>query len=102
MVKLSDPELFLHLKNSIENQLDWGETAHWSTADFEKLSDKIQEKTGVILSVSTLKRIFGRIDYQSKPALTTLNTLARYVDHEDWRAFRNAYAQKYIAGAGIA
>lgn len=96
MVKLSDPELFLHLKNSIENQLEWGETAHWSTADFEKLSDKIQEKTGVILSVSTLKRIFGRIDYQSKPALTTLNTLARYVDHEDWRAFRNAYAQKYI------
>lgn len=96
MIKSSHPELFQHLKNSIENKLEWGETSNWSTADFEKLSEKIQEKTGVILSISTLKRIFGRIDYQSKPALTTLNTLAQYLGYEDWRAFRNAYVQKEI------
>ncbi len=101
MIKPSHPELFQHLKNSIENKLEWGETANWSTADFEKLSDKIQEKTGVILSVSTLKRIFGRIDYQSKPALTTLNTLAQYLGYEDWRAFHNAYAQKEIPQAQV-
>ncbi|MBB1646642.1 hypothetical protein [Sphingobacterium sp. UME9] len=97
MIKSSHPELFQHLKNSIENKLEWGETSNWSTADFEKLSEKIQEKTGVILSISTLKRIFGRIDYQSKPALTTLNTLAQYLGYEDWRAFRNAYVQKEIS-----
>lgn len=96
MFKSSHPELFQHLKDSIENKLEWGETANWSTADFEKLSEKIQEKTGVILSVSTLKRIFGRIDYQSKPALTTLNTLAQYLGYEDWRAFRNAHVQQEI------
>jgi hypothetical protein len=97
MIESSHPELFQHLKNSIENKLEWGETSNWSTSDFEKLSEKIQEKTAVILSISTLKRIFGRIDYQSKPALTTLNTLAKYLDYEDWRAFRNAYVQKEIS-----
>ncbi|MGE8293870.1 MAG: hypothetical protein ACN6ON_19415, partial [Sphingobacterium sp.] len=94
MVGSSQHEMFHHLKESIENQLEWGETTSWSTADFEKLSEKIQEKTGVILSVSTLKRIFGRVDYQSTPSLTTLNTLAQFIDYEDWRTFRNSCAHK--------
>lgn len=94
MVGSTQPEVFQILKESIENQLEWGETAGWSTADFEKLSEKIQEKTGVILSVSTLKRIFGRVDYQSTPSLTTLNTLAQFIDYEDWRAFRNSCDHK--------
>lgn len=89
MIGLEQSELFKYLKESIENHLEWGETGSWSTSDFEKLSVKIQEKTGVMLSVSTLKRIFGRVDYQSTPSLTTLNTLAKFVDYEDWRAFRN-------------
>jgi len=93
MVVSSDSELFQNLKASIEKQLEWGETANWSTADFEKLSEKIQEKTGVMLSVSTLKRVFGRVDYQSRPSLTTLNTLAQYIGYEDWRAFRHVCAR---------
>jgi hypothetical protein len=77
------------LKTLISSQLQWGTSDQWSNYDFEKLADAVAERTGVTLSVSTLKRIFGRVSYQSAPSLTTLNTLARFVGFEDWRAFTN-------------
>lgn len=75
------------LKAQIETQLKWGASELWSNYDFEKLSDAIAEKTGVSLSVSTLKRIFGKVQYKSKPALNTLNALAQFLDYSDWRDF---------------
>jgi hypothetical protein len=72
----------------IEEKLGWEDGARWSTHDFETLGTRIQEATGVSLSIATLKRIWGKIRYDSKPTPTTLNTLARYVGYEDWRDFR--------------
>src|SRR3990170_1502218 len=82
------------LKSLIAAQLEWGESDQWSNYDFEKLADRVAEKTGVTLSVSTLKRIFGRINYGSAPSLTTLNTLARFTGFEDWRSFTNALIEE--------
>lgn len=64
----------------------------WNTEDFENLSDKIFDKTGVRLSVSTLKRIWGRVNYNSSPSLSTLNTLARFLDYGNWRDFEQKNA----------
>lgn len=75
------------LKIQIESQLQWGESSVWNNYDFEKLSEQIVEKTSVSLSVSTLKRIFGKVSYKSEPSLTTLNALAQFLDYEDWRDF---------------
>ena len=77
----------LALKTQIERQVNWGESAAWSNYDFEKLSEQISQKTGVTLSVSTLKRIFGKVNYKSEPSLTTLNALAQFINYNDWRAF---------------
>ncbi len=82
------------LKNQIEDKLQWGQSEQWNNYDFEKFSEKVAEKTGVTLSVSTLKRIFGRVNYQSEPSLTTLNTLAQFADYEDWRAFTNSLQEQ--------
>ncbi|HZY78984.1 MAG TPA: hypothetical protein VFE50_05635 [Cyclobacteriaceae bacterium] len=75
-------------KSQIEENLGWGDSSRWHTQDFEKLSDNIREKTGVTLSIATLKRLWGKIRYDSKPTPTTLNTLAQYLDYENWRSFR--------------
>jgi len=75
-------------KTQIEQNLGWGDSARWHTQDFEKLSNNIREKTGVTLSIATLKRLWGKIRYDSKPTPTTLNTLAQYLDYENWRSFR--------------
>lgn len=72
----------------IESQLAWGDSADWSHYDFEKLSEAIQRQTNVRLSVTTLKRQWGRLSYTSIPTLATLNTLAQYAGYADWRSFK--------------
>ncbi|WP_341227156.1 hypothetical protein [uncultured Arcticibacterium sp.] len=82
------------LKKAIEARLNWGAAEGWSNYDFEKLSDEILEVTEVSLSVSTLKRFFGKVKYQNKPSFTTLNTLAAFVGYEDWRSFETEAASE--------
>lgn len=76
------------LKAQLENQLGWGSSELWSNYDFEQLSERIAQQTGVSLSVSTLKRILGKVDYKSSPSPTTLNTLAQFLKYADWRDFQ--------------
>ncbi|HEY2581176.1 MAG TPA: hypothetical protein VGI43_05200 [Mucilaginibacter sp.] len=72
----------------IEQSLDWGESSIWSNNDFEQLSENIFDKTHVQLSVSTLKRIWGKVRYENFPTSATLNALARFLDYDSWRDFR--------------
>src|SRR5579872_6067278 len=72
-------------KHLIEASLGWGNAASWTNEDFDTLSDRIFERTSVRLSVSTLKRIWGKVRYDSSPTTATLNALARYAGFEGWR-----------------
>jgi hypothetical protein len=74
-------------KEVIEEKLGWGPAEGWQTADFENLSELILNETGVSLSTSTLRRIWGRTEYNHLPSGTTLNTLARFAGSGDWRTF---------------
>jgi len=71
----------------IEQQLDWGDAATWQSKDFEILNELILEKTKVSLSASTLRRIWGRVEYNHMPSGTTLDTLAQFAGFNNWRAF---------------
>jgi len=82
------PTAIANLKAQLETQLGWGGSEAWSNYDFERLSEQIVQKTGVSLSVSTLKRILGKVDYKSAPSLTTLNTIAQFLNYTDWRDFQ--------------
>jgi hypothetical protein len=76
-----------HLLTIIEQQLDWGDPTAWQTKDFEILNQLIFEKTKVSLSESTLRRIWGRVEYNHLPSTTTLDTLSKFAGFESWRAF---------------
>ncbi|MEM8762219.1 MAG: hypothetical protein AAGD88_00295 [Bacteroidota bacterium] len=80
----------------IEKQLGWGDSAKWPSANFEHLSDKIFESTGVQISHNTLKRIWGRIPYTSKPSISTLNAMALFLGYENWSAFIAFEKRKFI------
>ena len=71
----------------IEERLNWGPSQNWANYDFEKLGSAIEDKTEVVLSITTLKRIWGKVKYDHSPTLTTLNTLTRFLDYDDWRSF---------------
>ncbi|WP_426671580.1 hypothetical protein ACPPVU_10115 [Mucilaginibacter sp. McL0603] len=82
----------------IEQQLDWGDNSTWQGKDFEILNQLIFDKTKVSLSASTLRRIWGKVEYNHMPSTTTLDTLARFAGFESWRAFTR---QKITANAVI-
>lgn len=71
----------------IEEKLGWGKSSDWQTRDFESLSERMFEETKVLISTSTLKRIWGKVRYDSAPNMATLNTLAQFIGVENWRAF---------------
>ncbi len=77
----------------IERKLGWGPSDDWQNQDFETLGTRIFEETQVVLSVSTLKRVWGKVKYDSLPSLTTLNTLAVFAGFESWREFRQRQLQ---------
>jgi hypothetical protein len=85
-------------KKESEDQLGWGSSSEWTNQDFEKLGELIFEKTGVRLSASTLKRVWGKVKYESAPTLTTLNTLAQFSGYENWRNFRSRAQTKLVNG----
>jgi len=83
---MNTPEI-KKLLTVIEQQLEWGDAAGWQSRDFENLNQLIFDKTKVSLSASTLKRVWGRVEYNNLPSTTTLDTLARFAGFENWRAF---------------
>lgn len=83
-----EKQLLILCRKLIEQSLNWGDSITWSNDDFEQLSEKIFEKTKVQLSISTLKRIWGKVRYENFPTTATLNALAGYVDYDSWRDFR--------------
>ena len=72
----------------------WRKTFFWkwngyTQRDLEILSTYIEEKTGVIISLSTLKRLW-KDNYKQSPQLATLNALAAVLEYKDWQSFKQA------------
>ena len=55
--------------------------------DLEFLADSIEEKSGIRLSLSTLKRIWKK-DYDQTPHPSTLDALVSLLDYKSWQDFR--------------
>ncbi len=75
-------------REQIERKTGWGASQHWTNQDFTELSEKIYEHTRVSLSPTTLKRVWGKVKYESLPTVNTLNTLAHFAGYENWREFK--------------
>ena len=63
---------------------DAGRTTH---RDLEFLSDSIESKTGVLISVSTMRHLLiGQFSRQ--PQVATLNGIAQYLGYQGWQDFK--------------
>lgn len=58
-----------------------------SPADFQLLIQHIWEKQHAVLSLSTIKRLWGYVESNGAPRLSTLNTLAQFLDFADWHTY---------------
>ena len=83
----TDEILIRQVKKLFEEKTGWGDSEKWSNQDFLQLSELIRERTGVTISHVTLKRIWGKVKYDSLPNTHTLNTLVQFLGYENWRDF---------------
>ena len=73
-----------------------------TTTDFESLSVVIEHHTGELLSASTLKRLWGYVNLNPTPRLSTLDILSRFAGHASFKAFcenlkkSNIYASTFF------
>lgn len=81
----------------IESKLGWGASTDWLNQDFQLLSDRIFEETRIRLSITTLKRVWGKVNYDSVPSISTLNALALFLGYENWSAYRQTVQPKEMA-----
>src|ERR1700694_4476263 len=85
----NDEFLIEKAKRLFESSTGWGDSDDWTNQDFVILSEKIQERTGVALSHVTLKRVWGKVKYESLPNTHTLDTLVQFLGYENWREFKS-------------
>ena len=86
--KKDSSEPLRQLVQHIEAQLAWGEGSTWTNKDFQELSERIFDHTRQQLSVTTLKRVWGRAERVANPSGATLDILAEFAGYGSWRAFR--------------
>src|ERR1700744_1142202 len=85
----SDEYLIEKTKKLFEENTGWGDSEEWTNQDFMILSEKIQERTGIALSHVTLKRVWGKVKYESLPNTHTLDTLVQFLGYQSWRDFKS-------------
>lgn len=76
------------LRQALEKELGWGAASEWHSSIFKELSERIFDKCHIVLSPVTLKRFWGVVKYEGQPSISTLDTLAQFIDHENWRTFK--------------
>ncbi len=86
----------------IEKKLRWGTAEHWPNSKFIELSSHIGKKTGITISSSSLKRLYGRAKTykkDSRPQIETKNALAIFLDYRNWDDFvRKQHPLYFVKG----
>ena len=86
----SPPEI-IQLRNDVEKHIG---QALLSPSDFHGLIQQIWNQQRAILSLSTIKRLWGYVESNGTPRLSTLNTLAQFLGFADWNAYLVALEQR--------
>ncbi len=61
-----------------------------SPSDFDAFHIALRETTKRAVSVSTLKRLWGYVNYSFKPSNEVLSILASYCGYKDWYSYKSS------------
>lgn len=83
-----DEQAYIALcRAQIEKKFAFGNGHGYTQRDLESLSQEIEEKAGLNISLSTLKRLW-KGSFKQSPQIATLNALAVLLDYQDWQDFK--------------
>jgi len=74
-------------KKQLEEKFSFGNGHGYTQKDLELLSNYIEEKTGITISLSTLKRLWKN-SFKQGPQLATLNALVQTLGYTNWQHFK--------------
>ncbi len=81
-----DKDLLHICLEAIAKKVNEGDIEYWTDGTFIRLSEAVEEKTGILISRNTLKRLFGKMktpdDYN--PQRETKNALAIFAGYKSW------------------
>ncbi len=87
MNELEDKELVKRCVAELSARMGYAEPGALSQRDYEHLCEVIAEKTGVLISLSTIKRIFAG-KFERSPQMATLNALTQFTGYGGWQDFK--------------
>lgn len=90
---MTENQLLDFCTSKIEQKLNWASRSEWKNSDYLKLQAFIFDSSGINISALTLKRIFGKVNYDAKssPQLSTKNGLAIFIGYKDWADFKTQH-----------
>ena len=83
---MSDKNTILFCCKKVEEIFQQGPCLEWTHHHFLQLSEEIEQQTGIIISETTLKRLFGKRSTEKDylPQASTREALAKYVGYNSW------------------
>ncbi len=87
MNSIEDKELVQRCLFELKKQMGYAENIRLSQRDMEHLSEAIEAKTKILISLSTLKRIMNG-QFDRLPQTSTLNALTIFIGYSGWHDFK--------------
>ena len=84
---MSDKELIKICLREISQQSGYADPGSLRQRDLEHLSAEIEKRTGILISISTLKRLLNG-QFNRLPQTATLNAITTYLGYESWQDFK--------------
>ena len=97
---MTEQELVKKCLNAIIIKNGYENTQTLTQRDFEQLSKSIEDKTDILISVSTIKRLSNG-DFNRLPQIATLNAISNYLDFKNWQEYKILTQQKPLVLSNI-
>lgn len=84
---VDDQELVKKCMEELCRKAGFSDSSHLSQRELEYLCERIESKTGVLISASTIRRLL-QSQFSKQPQVATLNAIANFAGYENWQKFK--------------
>jgi hypothetical protein len=84
---MNEHELVQQCMTELSTKAGFAGSASMVQRDLEFLSESIESKTGVLISLSTMKRLFNG-QFSRLPQIATLNAISQFLGYQHWQDFK--------------
>lgn len=95
---MTDKELIKLCVQELRRKLGYDDSAPVRQRDIEHLSSDIEETTGILISISTIKRLLNG-QFAQLPQSATLNAITTYVGYKGWQDFKSKKIESMLASS---